>query len=589
MRKRLFIPALAVGLTAAAFPTAFADAQDGAGPAIELTALGSYANGSFDASAAEIVAYDAGTRRLFVVNAEAGVVDVLDASDPAHPEKLFEIDASAAVEETGWTVNSVAVHDGLVAVAAEPPVKTDTGRAILFTADGEPVDHVPAGALPDSVAFTPGGGHLLVAGEGEPADDYSADPPGTVTVVDTADFTAATADFTAWDGTGAPDGVRVFGPEGTLETDDAVSTNLEPEYIVAADEHTAYVTLQENNAIAVLDVDAAEITAIHPLGVKDHLLEGNELDASNRDDAIDIAPWPVYGYYLPDGFDLHTAGGETYLVTANEGDARDWDAYSEEARVADLELCADADRFAGMDLAELQAEEHLGRLKVTTSAGLTESGCYDELYSYGGRSFSIWTADGELVFDSGSDFERIIAETHPDHFNADNDENEFDSRSDDKGPEPEDVAVGAVGDRTYAFIGLERQGGIMIYDITDPASASFVDYGTERDFAVEPGEGDAGDLAPESIVFIDGDRSPTGRPMLAVGNEVSGTTTLFDITGGEPGDAGGEEGGESADPGTGALPDTGSTATGLLAGAAGALALAGGVLLLARRRGRADA
>ncbi|GAB3997401.1 hypothetical protein GCM10029992_20190 [Glycomyces albus] len=239
-------------------------------------------------------------------------------------------------------------------------------------------------------------------------------------------------------------------------------------------------------------------------------------------------------------------------------------------------------RFAGYDLDELQAEENLGRLNVTTADGLSEDGsCYEELYSFGGRSFSIWSTDGELVFDSGSDFERLLAEIDPDHFNANNDENDPDKRSDDKGPEPEDVTVGTIGDRTYAFIGLERVGGIMVYDITDPAQATYVTYATNRDFSVEPGPDQGGDLGPEGLLFIGAEDSPTGRPALAVANEVSGTTTLFDITG-EAIDGDGDGGNGDGDDQT--LPETGTGATGLLVGTAAAAVLAGGAVLLMRRR-----
>jgi LPXTG-motif cell wall-anchored protein len=286
--------------------------------------------------------------------------------------------------------------------------------------------------------------------------------------------------------------------------------------------------------------------------------------------------------YLPDSIDTYTAGDSTYLVTANEGDVREWGDYSEEARVEDLELCADA--FGDYDIAELQTDEAMGRLKVTATAGQTEAGCYEELYSFGGRSFSIWSAEGELVFDSGAAFEETLAAVEAEHFNADHESNDVDDRSDDKGPEPEAITVGQVGERVYAFIGLERQSGIMVYDVTDPSAAEFVDYVTNRDFGAEPGAGSGGDLGPESIAFVAAGDSPTGRPMLAVGNEVSGTTTLWDIAGEDIG--GGDPSEDPGDDPTGAgkLPETGTGATGLLVGLAAALTLGGGVLIYMRRR-----
>jgi Ca2+-binding RTX toxin-like protein len=231
--------------------------------------------------------------------------------------------------------------------------------------------------------------------------------------------------------------------------------------------------------------------------------------------------------YQPDAIATFAVNGETYIVTANEGDARDYDTFSEEVRVADLTL--DPDAFPNAD--ELQAEAALGRLTVTNTLGDPDGdGDFDQLFSFGARSFSIWDSAGNLVFDSGDDFERITAELLPDNFNSDNDENDsFDSRSDAKGPEPEGVVTGVVDGRTYAFIGLERIGGIMVYDVTDPVSPSFVQYINTRDFEGNAEAGTAGDLGPEGLVFIAAEDSPTGRPLLAVANEVSGSTTLYDF------------------------------------------------------------
>lgn len=577
MHKRLLVPPLALGIAALALPALPAAAQDD--PALTLTHLGTYESGVFAAGAAEIVAYDPLTQRVFTVNAEAAVVDVLDVADPTAPAKLFSIDTAAAIGVDGAVANSVAVHGDLLAVAVEAPNKTDSGWVALFDTEGAHLDTVGVGSLPDSLAFSPEGAWIVVANEAEPSDDYSIDPEGTVSIIDAATFSVRTADFAAY-ASGArelPEGFRVFGPDPA-----DIAAGIEPEYVAVADESTAYVTLQENNAIAVIDLDAAEVADVHALGTKDHSLPGNELDPSDRDGAISLANWPVQGLYLPDTVAAYTTGGQTYLVTANEGDVREWGDYTEEARVKDLELCADA--FGAYDLAELQSDALLGRLKVTATLGLTEAGCYDELYSFGARSFTIWTAGGELVFDSGSDFERVLAADYAEHFNADNEGNDFDDRSDDKGPEPEAVEVGQVGDRFYAFIGLERQGGVMVYDVTDPAAAEFVTYVNRRDFAVEPGEGDSGDLGPESIEFVAAADSPTGRALIVVGNEISGTTTLYDIAGGADGGGGGDEPTESPSEDDGALPVTGTGATGLLVGLAAALAVGGGALVLWRRR-----
>ncbi|HEY6640971.1 choice-of-anchor I family protein [Povalibacter sp.] len=252
------------------------------------------------------------------------------------------------------------------------------------------------------------------------------------------------------------------------------------------------------------------------------------LDASDRDNAISIRSWPVFGMYQPDTIARFSVGRSTYLITANEGDARDWTGFAEEARVGSLTL----DPTAFPNATALKNNASLGRLNVTKSLGdIDGDGDYDALYTLGGRSFSIWNPDGTQVYDSGSDFERIIAAANPAFFNVSNDDRTFDSRSDNKGPEPEAVAVGEVGKRTYAFIGLERQGGVMVYDVTTPRSPVFVDYVNNRDLSVDPATAPAAkDLGPEGIIFIDAKDSPTRDPLLVVANEISGTVTIYAVS-----------------------------------------------------------
>ena len=496
---------------------------------IQLSVVGTYTTGVFDEGAAEIVDYDPATQRLFVVNGDANAIDVLDASDPENPEKLFDIPLDAY----GAGVNSVAVKNGTVAAAVEADPKQEPGKVVFFDTDGAYLNAVSAGALPDMLIFTPDGTKVLVANEGEPDDDYLVDPEGSVSIVDISGgvttATVTTAGFSAFNAQAAAlveVGVRIFGPGATAAQD------LEPEYIAISDDNTtAWITCQENNAVAVLDIASATITGIFPLGFKDHSLPENALDASNKDDAINLATYPnLYGMYQPDAIKAFEIGGQNYLITANEGDARDYDTFSEEDRVKDLTL----DPSAFPDAADLQENEALGRLNITNTLGDVDGdGDYDELYSYGARSFSILTPSTEgfeLVFDSGSRLEQITAAQLPTEFNANNDENgSFDSRSDDKGPEPEAVTVGVINGKTYAFIGLERIGGIMVYDVSTPADPVFVQYLNNRDFNGDAEAGTAGDLGPEGLVFIPAVDSPTGQNLLAAANEISGTTTLYTI------------------------------------------------------------
>lgn len=493
---------------------------------IELSPLATYETGIFDEGASEIVAYDKGSERLFIINAVAVRVDVLDISDPANPVELTPIDASPY----GGSANSVAAYKGIVAVAIENEVKTDPGSVVFFDVDGRFLNQLKVGALPDMVTFTPNGRYLLVANEGEPNDDYTVDPEGTVSIIKMrlnkpqkmTQANVQTVSFARFNNQPLDPSIRIFGPNATVAQD------LEPEYITVSDNsRTAWVTLQENNAMARINIRNGRIQDLYGLGFKDHSQPGNGLDASNKDSGINITNWPVLGMFQPDSIASYTYKGRTFIVSANEGDARDYDGYSEEARIKDLPL----DPTAFPNAAALQDDANLGRLNSTTATGDTDGdGDFDQLYAYGARSFSIWTGNGRLVYDSGEDIEQITAAQLPAEFNSNNDENgSFDSRSDDKGPEPEGVATGQVGKRTYAFIGLERIGGIMVYDVTNPYAPSFVQYINNRDFSGDAEAGTAGDLGPEGITFISQKDSPTHTALLVVGNEVSGSTTIYAI------------------------------------------------------------
>ncbi|WP_349616417.1 choice-of-anchor I family protein [Azotobacter salinestris] len=521
MKKMLAAALLAVGLAG----PALAEIQPPF--TLRLSPLGTFHSGLFDQAAAEIVAHDPHSQRLYVVNAASGRLDVLDIHDPAAPALLFSIDLSAH----GAAVNSVAVHGGLVAAAVEARSKTDPGKAVFMDRDGQVLAAVEVGALPDMLTFTPDGRHVLVANEGEPSDDYGIDPEGSVSIIDLPGDIARltqdqvrTADFRRFDDAELDSSIRVFGPHASVARD------LEPEYIaVSGDSRTAWVTLQEGNAVAVLDIRSGTFGALHGLGFKDHGLPGNELDASDRDGKLDLRNWPVLGMYQPDAIARYEHRGRTYLVTANEGDARDYGGYSELVRLGSSAYPLDPERFP--DAAELKQNANLGRLNVSKASGLNpQTGRYERIHAFGGRSFAIWTQNLEPVWDSGADFERIVAEANPEFFNSNHTENGFDTRSDDKGPEPEGLTLASLWGRTYAFVGLERVGGVMVYDIDDPRAPSFVQYLNRRDFQAAPGTPEAGDLGPEGLTVIEAGASPLpGVPLLVVANEVSGTITLFRI------------------------------------------------------------
>jgi len=583
---------------------------------LKLSKIGGFSTGQYAVSAAEIPAFDAASKRLFVVNAQLGAVDVMNLADSTSPVKIGTLDATAIL--AGAVINSVAVFNGLVAVAIEAPVKTNRGRVALYRAsDLTLISSVTIGAQPDMIVFTPDGKTVLTANEGEPSDDYQVDPEGSISVIDVSNPAAPlvrTADFVQFIGQEAAlraKGVRIYGPRANTAQD------LEPEYItVSADGKTAWVTLQENNALAKVNIATATVTGILPLGFKDHGAVGNELDVSDKEGAaINIKTWPgVRGMYQPDSIASYTVGGKTYLVTANEGDARAWGEFNplywgdkttstpgdankgfvEEFRVkylvnaagwssrefkdlppqlkalgagallnpATFGYCGAVDGNPGGCLADAS----LGRLNISWTMGYQVDSAtgkpvmynaagkkdpagdrlmYNQLYSYGARSFSIWDEDGALVWDSGAEIEKFLASTEcksgrtrniacADFFNSGHNEgNAKDSRSDAKGPEPEGVALGKIGDKTFAFIGLERMSGVLVYDITNPAAPKRVDYLNTRDeWLSNPSAANlatVGDLGPEGLVFIPAAQSPNGKPLLVVGNEVSGSTSVLQL------------------------------------------------------------
>ncbi|WP_372930433.1 choice-of-anchor I family protein [Shewanella putrefaciens] len=532
---------------------------------VGLTAelIGRHQTGIYGLSAAEIVEYHSASNRIFVVNAISGKVDIIDgsllatssaATEPLalnNLDKLAELDVAKDVGQTFMgSVNSVSISGNLLAAAIErgdaAGNKTQANGFVAFYqlngADTPQfISAVEVGALPDNVVFTHDGKMVVVANEGEPNSSYTLDPEGSIALIAITEgkpvATATIIGFSDFNQGGTRHSeitadIKINGPMASVAQD------LEPEYIaISQDNRRAFVSLQENNAIAVIDIVNAKVAKILPLGLKDYGLEVNKIDASDKDDRVNLQSYTgVYGMYQPDTLATYRWNNTDFIVTANEGDSRDYSAFSEEARAGDLILDANHPQFAAA-----KDKTQLARLKVTTSMGDDDKdGDYDRIVSFGARSFSIWTADGQQVFDSGSDFERITAALLGNKFNNNNEENKGDSRSDDKGPEPEALALGQIGQRLYAFIGLERTSGFMIYDVTNPFDVHFIDYVVNRDFDAdftintETGvvKGDAtlaGDLGPEGIKFVSADKSPNSKPLLIIGNEVSGSTSVYQL------------------------------------------------------------
>ncbi|MCB9203220.1 MAG: choice-of-anchor I family protein [Flavobacteriales bacterium] len=444
----------------------------------------------------EISAYDSSTKKLYSTSAEDNSIHVIDLSNPANPTKIKSIDLNSY----GGVVNSVSVSNGVLAVAVEAKIKQDNGSIVTFnTSDDSYLNSYTVGALPDMVTFSPNGKLIISANEGEPNDAYDNDPKGSISIINVETGVINTLYFDSFNSQQTAleaNGFRVFGPGADLAKD------VEPEYIAISDDSKmAYVTLQENNGIAEVNLETLAIVRIIPLGTKDYT---NELvDFSDKDDKISfgIPATTVKGFYMPDAI----AYANGYLITANEGDSRDYKGYSEEVRIEDLIL--DATKFPNADF--LQQKEILGRLKTTTANGDTDGdGDVDQLYCYGGRSFSIWDTSGNLVYDSGSilGMEATKLGIYDD------------GRSDDKGVEPESVEVIKSGGKTYLFVGTERttESMVLLFDITNPMSP--VLKSTLR----SPNH-----VAPEGLLVIPASESPNGKDLVVVTHEVDGNIAVY--------------------------------------------------------------
>lgn len=499
---------------------------------LTLNRLASYQNGASGTNSAEIVAHDPTTQRLYVANSVGGKLDILSLANPAAIAPV----ASINIAPYGG-INSVAVRNGVVACAIENADPQQNGSVVFFDQNGAFLKQVTVGALPDMITFSPNGQLIVTANEGEPKTDYSVDPEGSVSVIDfsggVAEVTQAsvtTVGFASYNSQAAAlraAGIRLYG--GTPAAPSSVAQDLEPEYVaVSADSRTAYITLQENNAIATLDLSTRQFTSLRTVGYQDHSQAGFSLDASDQTPEILMANWPIRGMRQPDAIAAFEVSGQRYLLTANEGDAREYNALNEINRISEAAYVLDSTAFPNAAL--LKNAQVLGRINATNKLGDTDGdGDFDEIYALGGRSFSVYNAStGALVHDSGDLLERVTSTdfTYGAIFNASNTTGNpaRKNRSDDKGPEPEGVTTGAIRDTVYAFVSLERIGGVAVFNVNNPTQPKLVQYVNNRSTTTG-----AGDQGPEGIVFIAATNSPTGEPLLLLANEVSSTVSVYSI------------------------------------------------------------
>lgn len=491
---------------------------------IELNYVGSFDPSGASTSTCEIVVHDPASQRLFTTSAVAGFLDIINFSNPAVPTVITSVDMNSY-----GGVTSVAVKNGIVAVASPNTDETLDGSVVFFDTNGVFLKQVTVGALPDMITFSPDGTKVMTANEGQPNADYSIDPEGSVSIIDISGGISALSQtnvttllftsYNAQEATLLASGVRKLKASSTLSQD------FEPEYItISADSQKAWVTLQENNAMVEINLANSTFTDIWALGTKDVSVPGNGMDISDNNGQVLIANWPIQAFYMPDAVANYTIGGTTYLVTANEGDEKEYTGFVERTTVGAATYILDPAIYPNASI--LKQSYNMGRFRVSNLSGNTDADSdFETINAVGSRSFSIFNATTkQIVFDSGDDFERYTAANLPTIYNADHEDNVAKGRSRAKGPEPEGVTVAQIGTETFAFISLERVGGVMVYNITNPNNVTFVDYKNSRSTSAY-----AGDHGPEGITYIKPENSPNGTGYVLVANEISGTISVFEV------------------------------------------------------------
>ncbi len=498
---------------------------------LNLSLLSSFSNGPAGPNSAEIVAFDPTVDRLYIANSLGQKLDIVNFSNPSSPVLVTSISLAAY-----GNINSVEVHNGIVAVAIESIPAQTNGKVVFFDANGVYINQVTVGAMPDMIKFTPDFTKIMTANEGEPNSDYSIDPEGSVSVIDLSPGYASLTNanvtnigFTAFNGQEVllrSQGIRVF------STSASVAQDFEPEYIAISDDNTtAYVTLQENNALVTINLTTNTITSITPLGLISYSgASGNALDASDQSGAVLITgDLPIKGVYMPDAIKYHNINSQGYIFTANEGDSREFGTVIDANRISSATFnTLDATVFPDQNI--LRNNKFLGRLSALKYSGDTDGdGDYDELHVMGGRSFSIWNSTtGALVFDSKDLIEQITSNhaVFGSIFNASNSIGvpTLKNRSDDKGPEAEGITVQEFNGSTYAFVALERIGGVMIFNVDNPAAPVYSGYYNNRSTTVS-----GPDLGSEGIITILAADSPNGNDLVILANEVSSTLSVYQM------------------------------------------------------------
>lgn len=447
--------------------------------------LSSYSVGrtNADGGVAEIVTYNKKDKVFYLVSGVTQSIDLVKINSDGSTERKKRIEIGKILEDkniNAGDVTSVSYSDekNLLAVAVQDEDYKNNGHIVILDKDGNYKEAYECGVQPDMVTFTKDGKYIISADEGEPREGYvnGIDPKGSVTIIDVENKSTNKVEFNI-------NRVEALNNGVLLKKDSNPAEDLEPEYIAVSDDNkTAFISLQENNAIASIDIESGDINYVKGLGFIDHSLEGNEIDAvrgKGKNAKIDIKNDNFLGTPMPDGIAFLSKNGKDYILTANEGDAREW------GKKKNKYENTKSKKF------DEKADKKTEYLDNDKTDGLDEN----KIYLLGGRSFSIYDASNlAKVYNSGSDFEKITARIFPDFFNTSNDEDkgidELDARSNKKGPEAENITVLNIKDKTYAIVGLERISGIMIYDITDPSNPVYKDYFNNRIFIKSVNDGE---------------------------------------------------------------------------------------------------
>ncbi len=493
-----------------------------------------------------------------IVSYANGQILTTNSGNGTHAIQIYSLAGSGSLS-SGLSVNLAPTFDGASNISSVSSVLADSrgfgvatviptangsgnlGRISIFdTSSGVIINTLDVGYHPDSVTITPDGSKLIITNEGEfvsTAAEGTFARPGSISVVDISGVTSGnfassigaltsanvgTFDFSSsYLGTGVNlTGIRDNTFTANNATTTALFANIEPEYTTASNTK-AYITLQENNAFATFDLSSGKYEKITSLGSITKTIDASDRDGPSSSTSISIND-TVKGLPMPDTVTKFTRSGTTYLVTANEGDARVDDADVTRANTNNLVDTSDSgsgDSFYSGSV----GNTGIGRLNILKDMGNldTDAGIEDPTMM-GTRSFSIWdAATHALVFDSASMIESYVAANDSTAFNINSGSvTQFDTRSDDKGPEPEALAFGSIAGRDYVFLGAERQNGIFQFDITDLNNVTITNY---FNTVTNTSDFDGAFVSPESILFLDKSSNPSGRDLLIVGFEGTGS------------------------------------------------------------------